>query len=312
MRKSLRSVLLALLLCIIPVAAQEATPDAANLPLEVVVEQENLYPEGLAYDPVYQRFFVSSTQSSLIHAVEFDGSLSVFVDDERITASFGLEVDTINERLLVNTGNRVNASFLGIYALETGENLYFVDLKALAPESRALTLPNDVTLDAEGNAYVTDSFAGFIYKVDSEGNGSIFLDSPLFKRQWALNGISYQAEGDFLIAVLGTDLIKIPLSSPNDFTVIETGDSIAGQDGLAFIDERTLVVSSFTTGRVYRFESDDAFVTASLTGTALIGAVSPSSLATVDSFVYVLHSQLARRPSTVSSFPIEQVIFEEE
>jgi sugar lactone lactonase YvrE len=151
--KLLRLYLFALLLCSLPLAAQEATPEATERPAEVVVELESLYPEGLAYDPIHERFFVSSTESSIVHAVDWEGNLTVFVDDERIPASFGLEVDTVHERLLVTATDRAVQSFLGIYDLETGENLHFVDLKALIPNSRALTFSNDVTVDAEGNAY---------------------------------------------------------------------------------------------------------------------------------------------------------------
>jgi sugar lactone lactonase YvrE len=309
--KSIPFYLLAIRILSLPVVAQEATPEATSYPPEIVVELENLYPEGLAYDPLHQRFFVSSTESSIIHAVDWDGTLSPFIEDERIPASFGLEVDTIHERLLLTATNRATESFLGIYDLETGENLHFVDLKALDAESRAFTFVNDVTVDAEGNAYVTDSIRGYIYRVDLEGNASIFLDSPNFKRQFALNGIAYHAEGDFLIAVQGTDLIKIPLSDPQNFAVIETGESLGGQDGLAFLDENTLAIASFSGGRVYRLESDDEFTTASLTGIAVIGSVTPTTLAAVDNSVYVLHSYL-QAGSGRSEFPIELVVFEAE
>jgi sugar lactone lactonase YvrE len=307
----IRLFLVAVFLCTLPLAAQESTPEALERPAEVVVVLENLYPEGLAYDPIHERFFVSSTESSIVHAVDWDGTLSPFVEDERIPASFGLEVDTYHERLLVTATNRANQSFLGIYDLETGENLHYVDLKVLNPNSRALTFVNDVTVDAEGNAYATDSYAGIIYKVDIDGVGSVFLDEPSFKGNFALNGIAYHDAGNFLVAVQGRDLIKIPLDNPSDFAVIETGESLAGQDGLAFLDENTLVIASFSGGRVYRIESEDEFVTGSLTGTAVIGSVTPTTLANVDGSAYVLHSYLQAANSSVSEYPIQLVVFEE-
>jgi hypothetical protein len=148
--------------------------------------------------------------------------------------------------------------------------------------------------------------------VDMDGVGSIFLEDASFRQAFALNGIAYHEAGNFLVAVRGRDLIKIPLDNPTDFAVIETGERLSGQDGLAFLDEQTLVIASFSGGRVYRIESEDEFLTGSLTGTAVIGSVTPTTLANVDGVAYVLHSHLAQANAGVSSYPIEAVVFEEE
>jgi sugar lactone lactonase YvrE len=293
--------------------AQEATPEATEMttpPDQIIIRHEGLFPEGLVYDPQNLRFLLSSTAEGTVYAVGFDGSMSPFIEDERVVSSVGMELDAENNRLLVAASNTENQAFLGIYDLATGENLHVVDFSTLAPESE--TFANDVTVDAEGNAYVTDSAAGLIYRVDMDGNASVFLEDDAFSAQaFALNGIAYHQTGNYLIAVLVPGLIKIPLDNPENFTQIQLEQEIPGEDGLFFMDENTLALSSNAEGHVYRLESSDDFETAQITGHFLTGDVFPTTLAMVDDRAYVLYSFL-NRDTSMPEFYIQAIFFTEQ
>lgn len=299
------------------VQSQEATPEMTpememtammGMPPEgVVAMYEGLFPEGVEYDPVNERFLVSSVSEGTVFAVADDGTVTPFIEDERIPSSIGLEVDEANNRLLVAATDQETQAFLGIYELTTGENLAFIDLGALTPND-VENFANDIAVDAAGNAYVTDSLAGVIYRVDLAGNAEVFLEDDTFSTQFALNGIDYHAEGNYLIAVVVPRLIKIPLDNPAAFTPVEFEPPIPGEDGILLVDERSLAVVSNVQGRVYLLESDDDFATATSNFTFETGNVNPTTLAMRDGEIYVLYAQLnANEP--VTDYPIQRVPF---
>ncbi len=296
--------------------AQDATPEGtpeptgADLPDRVVISSEGLFPEGVEYDTLNQRFLVSSTADGMIRTVADDGTIEVLVMDDRLPPTLGIEADEANNRLLVAATDMEMKGFLGIYDLTTGENINLIDFRPLTPTDPEHFI-NDVAVDSQGNAYVTDSFAGVIYRVDPQGNASIFLEHESFSTQFALNGIVYHEGGNFLIAVQMPYLIKIPLENPAGFVRIETAQTFPGADGLVFLNESTLVVVTNNPAKVYRLESADAFVSATVTGIFETGNVNPTTAAVREGEAYVLYAQLNAEEQTVVDFPIQRVLFED-
>jgi sugar lactone lactonase YvrE len=101
------------------------------------------------------------------------------VQDERIPSVTGIEADEATNRLLVAVTDLEKKGWLGIYDLTTGDNLAFVDFVPLLPNDPEHFI-NDIAVDTAGNAYVTDSLAGVIYRVDPAGNATIFLEDERF------------------------------------------------------------------------------------------------------------------------------------
>jgi DNA-binding beta-propeller fold protein YncE len=314
------SMLFAAALCLtaVSVGAQEATPEMTPeatpmvMPMEfpdrVTAVREGLFPEGVEYDSVNGRFLVSSTSEGTVYAVADDGTVTPFIQDGRIPASLGLEVDEAGNRLLVAATDQEREGYLGIYDLTSGENLAWVDFALLTPNDPEHFV-NDVAVDSQGNAYVTDSFAGVIYRVDPQGNASIFLEDESFSTQFALNGIAYAEDGDYLIAVRVPDLIKIPLANPAGFAPVQLDTPLVGADGIVFLDNRTLIVVTNNPAHVYRLESDDQFVSAQMTGEFAPGNVFPTTAAVREGSAYVLYAQLNAETSSVAQFPIQRVPF---
>ena len=100
---------------------------------------------------------------------------------------------------------------VGIYDLSSGKALDYVDLAPLAPAPHLL---NGITVDAAGNAYVTDSFSPNIYKIDAEGRPSLFVHDERFVGAGInLNGIVAHPDG-FLLVIKKSDggLFRHPAS----------------------------------------------------------------------------------------------------
>lgn len=293
------------------IAAQEATPEPSAIegPDRVTVVREGLFPEGVEYNSVSGQFLVSSLEGT-VYTVSDDGTPTPFIQDERIPSSLGLEFDEAGNRLLVAATDLQASAFLGIYDATSGDNIAFVDLTAATPND-VEHFANDIAVDGEGNAYVTDSTAGVIYRVDSQGTPSVFLEDDSFSTQFALNGIAYNAAGDYLLAVRVPDLIKIPLSDPTAFTVVSVGTPLAGADGIVFLDEAetTLAVVSNVLGTVYQLNSQDEWATAAVTGSFNTGLVQPTTVAARDGSAYVLYSYLNEEEDILSEFPIQRAGF---
>jgi len=151
-----------------------------------------------------------------------------------------LQIDAAHNRLLFASTDMAKVGQLGIYELSTGKEIKVVDLAALTPDAKHF--PNDIAVDPDGNAYVADSAAGAFYKVDMDGNASIFLQDPSFVGNFILNGIDYNPNG-YLVAVRSPDLIKIPLDNPQSFSVIKVDGDVSGGDGIIFADAKTLVAA---------------------------------------------------------------------
>jgi len=156
-----------------PSTAKPKTPPA---PINFTAPM--LFPEGMVYNPFTDQFLVSSIAQGTIGSVTTQGVYSIFIQDPVLASTAGMEIDKAHKRLLV-TNAKADGSLaqLAIYDLNTKARLYLVNLATVANDG-APHLANDVAIDQQGNAYVTDSYAGIIYKVGLNGNGTVFYQNP--------------------------------------------------------------------------------------------------------------------------------------
>ena len=305
------SILLIGLLLPAALLAQDMTPEATETLLApgpdlITIAQPSLMPEGIAWDPVNQTLLVGSLSQGTISRVADEGTLTPLTSSDNLNVSVGLEVDAERNRVLAAaSGANQNRAFVGAYDLETGEELFYTDLSAAA-ESGDRFFANDLAVDADGNAYITDSAAGIIYKVDVDGNASVFLADPSFQGQFILNGIAYNPDG-YLVAVRNPGLIKISLDDPTAFTEVVADGDVSGGDGIIFQDADTLIVVSGRQGRVMRVESTDAFATASITGQYATQPISATTAAVRGDEIYVVYARFSEPGAT--EYPIEKVVF---
>lgn len=303
-----------------------------SLPAQVNFTQAGLYPEGTQYDDQNKHFLVSSQTAGRIGQVADDGTYTQFADDAQLISTIGLKLDQDGgrNRLLAavsdpgyNTTRTTPATqrklaAVAIFNAATGAKTGYVSLSSLRPNAAA-HFANDIAVDKDGNAYVTDSFAPIIYKIDAQGTATVFLENTALAAPagtFGLNGIVYHPNGYLIVAKSDEGaLIKVPLANPAGFTkVTATGLNLAGDDGLQLTDNNTLLAACNAQGKVYRLSSTDDFATISQTGSFTTGAVYPTTLARrAGSDSYVLYSYLnalqQMQSPPVSQFSLTRITF---
>ena len=322
----------ALALLLLASCSKDETPDAApSAPATVTFTQAGLYPEGVQYDAPNSRFLVTSLTTGRVGQVKDDGTYSTaFPDDPKLVSAIGLYLDEPRNRVLAaisdpganqarsTAATQGKLARLAIYNRTTPTAApVVVELGALRPNVGHFA--NDIAVDTQGNAYVTDSFSGIIYKVDATTSAaSVFVESPQFAAPagaFGLNGIVFHPDG-YLLAVKSNEgkLFKIPLAAPATFTTVATTQNLTAADGLLLQDNNTLQVVSNAQAKVFRLVSTNSFGAATLSGTFTTKAEFPTTLARRDGNSYVLYANLdalfSGRMPAVSQYSINRVTFQ--
>jgi sugar lactone lactonase YvrE len=276
-------------------APEEASATQGGMPERIVAERGGFIPEGVEYDAGNHRFLTGSLAEGSIFRIDTDGTVVPVVTDPDLVSSVGIEVDEARDRLLVCNSDRavfdgssMGQAKLGIYGLTTGERLGMVDLTSSmrnVPED-AQFFANDVTVDDDGNVYVTDTRQNVVYKVDPDQQASVFYHfEPM--EGLALNGIEYDPDG-YLIVIGGPKLYKITTTDPAQMTEVELPEPIQGADGMVFLPDGRLAVVSNSENRVVALASDDDWNSATVESTASYeGQATTAAVAGDD--VYIVH-----------------------
>nr|GMD27799.1 Mucin-5AC like [Ipomoea batatas] len=209
-------------------------------------------------------------------------------------ASLGFAIDRRRNRVLVAVadvfGNRYSA--LAAYDLSTWKRIFLTKLGG--PEDEK-SFADDVAVDEEGNAYVTDAKASKIWKVGPEGELQHTIRSPLFTpKEWyknlvALNGIVYHPNGYLLVVhTFSGNLYKVQTAKGNKVEIVNVvGGSLRFGDGLLLVSPDKLVVAGNPTRLV---ESSDDWESARIVGKSKDAIHRVATAATEkDGRVYVSH-----------------------
>ncbi|CAN1263591.1 hypothetical protein LINPERPRIM_LOCUS11660 [Linum perenne] len=256
----------------------------ARKPHLIKFRSPNLYPEGLAYDSSAQHFLVGSLHNRTIHSVSDAGVIETLISDPSLPPNstiLGLAVDSVNNRLLAAVHSMsplpiFNA--LAAYDLRSRQRIFLsllpdgTDGESLDSSSASRPVANAVAVDYKGNAYVTNSLGtaegNFIWKVDSQGEASIFSRSPLFTRfpvdrdapysNSGLNGIAYISKGYLLVVQSNTGKIfKVDEVDGTARRVLLPVD-LSHADGIA-VRKRDGVVLVVSHKKLWYVKSDDSW-----------------------------------------------------
>lgn len=283
-----------------PAAAPGAAPASrplANAVVEVITaERGGFIPEGIEYDEDNGRFLTGSLAEGTIFVIERDGRVVPFIRDAELVSSVGIEADENRDRLLVansnsavfNDPNATGHAKLGVYHLTTGEKLAMVDLGATIGAG-ARHFANDVTVDDDGNAYVTDTFANAIYKVTPDYKATVmrrFTDLP---QGTSLNGIVHHP-GGYLLAVAEERIYKVPIANPAGTTQVNVSDPVQGQDGIVLTKDGRLVATSNSESepRLVAFMSNDNWASAERVAVATLNGQATTA-AVVGDEIWAVH-----------------------
>lgn len=276
----------------------EVNQPAPTFPERLAFVSERLYPEGIAYSPQLGQFLVSSLTQGKIGTVDMNGTYADFVSDPLLIGAVGLEVS--NGKLYVCNGDqgvstkstaqspRMTAG-LFIFDIATKRLDRQVNLATLTPAGQ-MHFANDVAVDAQGNAYVTDSFSPIIYKVTPAGVASIFLTDPRFSNPgFGLNGIVFHPNGYLLVANTGAARVyKVDLMNGN--AISEVAGIAVGGDGMQLIGNDLYIVNGGS--QVSQFRSADNFQTTSLIKVDAAGYMQATTNAEANGQMYTLNARI--------------------
>ncbi len=287
-------------------------------------------PEGIAFNKNDNTFFLSSLNAAPIIKVNLDGTFKAFTSGEKFPLSTaGIQIDYKRNRLLVAGFNGTElmdgnpetkgTAFLRIYDLNTGVIEKDINLSFLLPEANAY-FANDIAVDSKGNAYISDWYARVVYKVDLEGNPSVFwrnkTDIPS-----GPNGLDFHLDGYLLVSILSVNekglysdfgLVNIPINNPESATLVAISDSrFTGFDGMLINDKGNVigVTNNGTTAggnRLLELSSNDDWKSADVVNSKAITA-STTVAVTPNNLNYVINQDFTN--GSAESWIIERIEF---
>ncbi len=241
-------------------SSKKQVVESVSLPKIIKIEGIALNPEGIEFNKNDNTFLLSSLNATPITKVKLDGSYKPFTGGEKFPLSTaGIQIDYKNNRLLAAGFNGTElmdgdpktkgTAFLRVYNLKTGMIEKDINLSSLAPNANAY-FANDIAIDNNGNAYISDWYAGLIYKVDSNGNPSIFWKNKT-EIKGGPNGLDFHPDGYLLVSLLNVNkkglysdygLVKIPVNNPMETKVVTISDTkFTGFDGMIFNKKGNIV-----------------------------------------------------------------------
>ncbi|KAG8389563.1 hypothetical protein BUALT_Bualt02G0242200 [Buddleja alternifolia] len=241
--------------------------------------------ESTKWDDLNRRFLISFFDGGLgVIPVPEDQAAGAILEEIAVVknvnlgrnSSLGVVVDRPRNRAVVVIadvlGNKYSA--VAAYDLTTWEQIFLTQLSG--PEGEK-GFADDVAVDPEGNAYITDTKGNKIWKVGVNGELLTTIRSPLFApKEWylklvGLNGIVYHPNGYLLVVhSLSGNLFKIDIGKGYEVKIVNIiGSSLRFGDGMELLSPTKLVVAGNPSRLVESLDEwESARVTGKFTGAA--------------------------------------------
>lgn len=289
-------------------------------------EAPESYPEGVAFDKAANVFYVSSARLGTIGKVTKEGKYTELYGDKSLKSTYGLKVHPEGKKLYICAGDANYSKFstpdtkkkmarLIIIDLKSGKKTSDIDLSGLVPGEH---FPNDLAFDSNGNAYITDSYADVIYKVDTSGNAVVFSKSELLKSAGVgPNGIVFHPQGFLLVANNGTGaLVKIEVANPEKASKVKIEQFFPSADGLLLNDNSTItLVQNGGANKIFKIKTADGWVSAQVSESTSVEDrfAFPSTAAIAGDEIWVMNanfSELTEGNNVPSKkFSLQQAVF---
>lgn len=218
---NLRFILPSVLLCCI------AAFGHAQIDTAFIIPQKDLIPEGLAYNPKDNTFYLSSINKHKIVKIYPNGRTTDFTrqDQDGLGEVLGLRVDSARQQLWVCSNDQQEnheKSMLHHYDLATGKLLEKYEVIGRGH------LFNDVVCGADGSVFVTDSDGQSIYQV-FDHTLSLFLSDDRLRY---CNGLTFMEDETTLLISSFNGLYRLNITSKELAIVRMPGYHVSGLDGL--------------------------------------------------------------------------------
>jgi DNA-binding beta-propeller fold protein YncE len=279
------------------------------------------FPEGIAAD-WRGRIFVATfdfTTTNVIYIFDRNGRL-----DETISlpgaVPLGLEFDRHGNLWVANFGG---GNILKLTPpFNSGSMPQTFPITGCAGPSAGECGLNAITFDSNGLLYVSDSFGGRIFTLNtSTGASGLFAADELLKPApaphgfpgFGANGLAFDAKGQFLYVANTADdrILKVSVALPR--TVAPFAESINGADGIAFDSKGRLWVAANQADEVVALNSRGRVVerVGSFQGVGKDGAARgllfPASIVLSRGDIYVTNLALPLTADRIGDEPEEDV-----
>ena len=219
------------------------------------IEEKELIPEGIAYDPRAKVFYVSSTFKRKIVSVDEKGVARSFTNEAQdgMLGALGMKVDAERRLLWVISSNAgagmpgqgldrdcLGCSAVFKYDLKTGRLVkkYILNNK---PTSHFL---NDVTINSRGDVYITDSMTGDIYLI-SRNRDELELFTNAGEKA-SPNGIDLSSDERYLFVAAGGGIRAVDLRDRSTLSLkMPDGVSPVVIDGLYYFKGSLIAIQPF-------------------------------------------------------------------
>lgn len=250
---------------------------SAKISHVITFRSPTLYPESFTWDPKSHDFIVGGTRHQKLILISDAGVAETLISDPDLPENsffLGLAIDHNRNRLLACI-HRSQFNALAAYDLQSRRRIFLTPLLDNADQNPIATVTekihpaaaNDVAVDSSGNAYVTNSDGDFIWKVNVNGDASIFSRSEVYKshtvdvtvdyHKCGLNGVVYIPFGYLLVVQSNTGkMYKVNVNNGTAKTVNLDMDLTAA-DGIAVRSDGVVVVVS--QHKVYFIKSENSW-----------------------------------------------------
>jgi sugar lactone lactonase YvrE len=283
------------------------------------VAEKDLIPEGIAYDPVEDKFYLSSVYKRKIIAVDRDGGAKDFITDKQngIWGVLGMKVDP--QRRILWVCSSASNLMKGFTPEDSGTGIFKYDLetgrlikKYLGPDDNPSCEFNDLVVNSFGDVFATDSYHGAVYKIDHNKNKLEVLIPP--HNLYASNGIALSSdEKTLFVAAYGEGIYAVNPET-GEYKMLKHPENISPYsiDGICFYKNSLIVIqNSIVPHRVVRFylnKNMDGIMEAEIIEMNNEYFQEPTTGAIAgDEFYYIANSQLGSYDNEGNLWPMDKL-----
>ncbi|MBI1939283.1 MAG: SMP-30/gluconolactonase/LRE family protein [Ignavibacteriales bacterium] len=294
---------------------KKAKTPIVNSTTAFIVNEKDLIPEGIAYDPVEKCFYLSSLYKYKILKISADGKVTEFKKEREdgLVPTLGMRVDVKRRVLWVVSSNgtpreNLPADILGTtgvfkYDLNSGKLVK----KYMLPKNEGHFL-NDLTVAPNGDAYITDSDNPLVYVIKSDKDElEKFVELP---GETYPNGIDITPDGTKLF-VAAFNTLSIDIKTKSIAHIKRPDGLILSADGLYFYKNTLIAVQNMYYNRITRFilndKLDEVIDYEILEAHNPVFNIPTTGAIAGDEFYFIANSQLRNFDAEGKIFPMEKL-----
>ena len=202
-------------------------PAVAQARLAFVTEERDLVPEGLAFDPKQNLFYLSSLNRKKIVKIDSEGRVSDFVPGDRygLLPVLGIRMDPTDDTVWADTFEEAGRTEL-VHFDASGKLL-----ERYSPKDHARHGFNDLAVRKSGEVITTDSLDNQVFRFDPRTR--TFASLAAHRALFYPNGIALAGNDHTIYLADAVGIVKMDLLSGESCDV-DPGprNTLAGADGL--------------------------------------------------------------------------------